>query len=202
MADRDGGVLREQKHCGGFADDDAAADDDRVFALYGLAGTLDERHDGARRAGREAIPAGIERAGVGDGQTVHVLFRRKMREHLVLAHVPRKRHLQKDAVHGVIRVQLLEKVDQLLLLRLRRKRMGDARKADLRAVLETAVYVLMRCGIVTDDHNVQPGLHARILQTLHAGDAFIAHFGSDLFSVDNICHSVILPAEVTAQVMK
>ena len=72
VADGDGGVLMEQEHGGGLADDVAAPDDDGMLAGDGNLAALEDFDDSGRRAGRERGAAGLETAGVDGMKAVDI----------------------------------------------------------------------------------------------------------------------------------
>ena len=65
MANRDRSVLLDQHHCGGLADDQAPADDDRLFAGAVIAIMIQDLHAGLGRTGWEADLLACKDAGHG-----------------------------------------------------------------------------------------------------------------------------------------
>ena len=80
VADRNGRICVEKKHCLRFADDIASADDNRVFALDGDAGAGNQLHNACGRAGKEAVVADHDLADVDFAESVDVFVGRNCRD--------------------------------------------------------------------------------------------------------------------------
>ena len=114
VAHSDRRVALQQQERGGFADQVAPTDHDRVRAFDPDARTLEQQHDAGRRARFHAAgqPEG-DQPRVDGMEAVDVLHRVECQHHLPHVDLLGRRLLNEDRTHGLVTVQCLDQSQQL-----------------------------------------------------------------------------------------
>ena len=102
MADRHGGVLRQQQVRHRLAHDLAAADDDGAASLELDVVLGEQLHAPGRRGGNERRMSEVELAGADGMEAVDVLSRRNEARGGAAVELLRQGELDEDAVHAVV----------------------------------------------------------------------------------------------------
>ena len=154
------------------ADEDRAADDDRLGALEVDPRAVEDLDHAGRRAGDEADyglggleverladadPALREVPGVDRRQAVDVLGGGDHGEHPVLVDVSGERHLDEDPVDLGVAVEARHQVDELVLGDVGRQLVVDRADPGLLARAALAADVDVGGGVVADEHGREPG---------------------------------------------
>ena len=125
MGHGDGGVGRQQKLRRGLAEQQRAADHQRVQPGDLAQRFLEQDHHARRRAGDQLGAAAEQQARIGGRQRVHVLGGIERVEHRLLADLPRQRQLHEYSVYGFVGVEGADHGQNLRLAR-RSPADGDA----------------------------------------------------------------------------
>ena len=117
VADRHRRVLGKEEHRHRLADDLAPPDHDRLVALQLDPVLLEHHHHARGRRRHEERLAEVETARVEDVEAVDVLGRVDRAQHRRLVHVRGERKLDEDPVDTVVRVELVDEIEDRLTRR-------------------------------------------------------------------------------------
>ncbi|MCY1365305.1 hypothetical protein D9M69_521450 [compost metagenome] len=186
MADGDRGVLLQQHECHGLADDVAAPDHHRVFALELVADALQHLHAAVGRAGPETGHAGHERACAGDVEAVDVLGRRDRLDDLLRLNVRGQRKLHQDAVDGGVGIECIHARKQCCLGHGGGPTLQHRVHAGVFTGLDLVAHVNLRGLVVANQDHGQPGCDAFGLEGGHARGDIGAQLAGEGVAVDQL----------------
>ena len=190
VADRDRGVgailLLEQDVGHGLAHDVAAAHDDDVLARDLHAAALQELLNAMRGAGQEAGLSDHHLADVHRMESVHILVGGDGLDHAVFVDVLGERHLNENAVHRVIVVQLLNQGEEVLLGGIRIEAVLVGFDSQLLAGSGLVPHVDLRGRIFAHQDHRQARCDAIGLELRHLVDHLGLHFLGNLVPIDNL----------------
>ena len=174
MADGHSGILAHEHHRGRFTDDEATPDDDGVLALAVDAVVVQDLHAGGGGAGGKAqIAAALEHTGVRQvGHAVDVLLRVEAVADLILVGLEmlRQRTEHQNAVDGVVGVDLVDELEQVLLGGILRQDKLLYVDADELGALRCALLIGQIAGVLAHADDAERGNDALFLQRICALD--------------------------------
>jgi hypothetical protein len=160
VADGNGGVLVEEQHGGGLADDVAAANDDGVLASDGDVAALEDLDDTCRRARGKSGAASLQAAGVDGMKAVNILCWVDRIQQGLGVNLGGEWKLDEDTVDIVTGVESGNEVKHFPGGDGVWRREEIAENAEFGAGLYLAADVNFRGGDIADQHRCQTGTDA------------------------------------------
>jgi hypothetical protein len=189
------GTGLQEQHRLRLADDVAASDDHRMRAGQRHTGVFEQLHHAIGGARHEARLAGHQRTDVADMKAVDILQRRNGLDHPLRVQVGRQRHLDQDAVHRRVVVQVVDASQQHRFGGVGGQVVQDRADPRLVAVGDLVLHVDAGGRVVAHQDHSQPGLMAARRQDTGA----LAHLGADLAreggAIEDSCSHVVVPGE-------
>src|SRR5688572_30035212 len=148
-------------------------------------GRLDETNHAGRRTRNHDGESLMEAAHIQWMKAVDILFRIDCRKDDARVNVTRKRKLNEDPVHFVIRVEPGNLLEQFLLRGVVRKMALHAAQPQLFRFARLAPDIHLRGRIMTDSDDRQSGPHSTINHPAEKRLKFVLDFNGDRFSVDD-----------------
>lgn len=169
-----------------LADDVAPPRDDHVLPGGRVAAAHEELDDPGGRRGREPRTSDQDQAHVLGVETVHVLPGVDGLDRRVHGNLGREGLLDQDAVDLGIRIQLLDRAEQLLLRRVLGHHEGLVGHAHLLAGLALHLHVELRAGVVADQDGREAGDHSTGAEPIEAVPELAPDLVRHALSVDDV----------------
>jgi hypothetical protein len=186
----------EQQHRYRLADDVRLADHHGVEAAVIVDHAVEQHHDAERGAGHQPAGAGRKAPDVDGVEPVDILERADPVEHARGIDARGQRQLDENAMHGRIRVELVDQRVEFAFRRRCRHAVFERDDPGLAALGDLAADIDLAGGIVTDQHHGEPGgvpVSATICRTSSAVRSVSARAMALPSMIWAICHLPCVP---------
>ena len=117
----------------------------------------EQLHNARRCAGRKREVADHDFSDIDGVKRVHILGGVDGKQYFFFIEMLRQRQLHKNAVHRRIGVQLGNQREQFIFACIRREGIHIRADADLLARAVLVAHIDLGCGVISDQHDTEPG---------------------------------------------
>ena len=182
-------VCVEQKHCHGFSNDIASADDHAFFSVNGDSLIFEHFHNSCGCAWEKIVAANHDFADIYRMERVNVLVRRHHVDNPLFIKVLRKRQLYQDSVNHLVADYLTEPFYKLVHRSLGRQLVYLGVKSRFFASSSLVADVHLRRGVFAYDYYGKSGANSgSLVKLLRAFLYVLSDRCGYLFSVNYLCH--------------